>query len=252
MNESDAQPSEVHDFRDILSTPVDGELPLLVGGHAVNLWALICRQRVGMELEKWLPLTSKDLDLYGTLTLIEGMKERFGGNYRLSGPRSPVLGQLVVMLDGKELKIDVLREVVGLSTKDLEEEFDIVEFIVSGHPYAVRVLSVLSLLQAKAANLATLDQKDRNDFKHVNLMLLVTRQYLSMMIEAVESGEVASRPVIERMEQALKIVNSREAVKCAANSKVDFGAIWPRELLERTKNSRLQNFVKHRLPSAKS
>lgn len=30
-------PSEVYDFRKILGTLVDGELRLLVGGHAVNL-----------------------------------------------------------------------------------------------------------------------------------------------------------------------------------------------------------------------
>jgi len=40
MNPPDAGSSEVHDFREILSNPIDGELPLLVGGHAVNLWAL--------------------------------------------------------------------------------------------------------------------------------------------------------------------------------------------------------------------
>ena len=46
------------------------------------------------------PLTSKDLDLFGSLALLEGMKNRFGGEYRLSGPRSPVVGQLVVNLAG--------------------------------------------------------------------------------------------------------------------------------------------------------
>ncbi len=93
---SAARPSEVHDFKGILSNSVDGCLPLLVGGHAVNLWALIYRDRIGSNLDQWLPLTSKDLDLFGTLALLEGMKERFGGEYRLSGPRSPVVGQLVV------------------------------------------------------------------------------------------------------------------------------------------------------------
>jgi len=38
-------------------------------------------------MDEWLPLISKDLDLFGTIELLHGMKDRFGGEYRLSGPR---------------------------------------------------------------------------------------------------------------------------------------------------------------------
>jgi hypothetical protein len=111
MKGADERLSEVQDFREVLSNPIDGQLPLLVGGHAVNLWSLFYRDRIGREMDQWLPLTSKDLDLFGTLALLEGMKSRFGSRYRLSGPRSPVVGQLVVTLAGIDRQIDVLRGV---------------------------------------------------------------------------------------------------------------------------------------------
>ena len=50
MNPPDNRSSEVHDFREILSSPVEGQLPLLVGGHAVNLWALSYQKRIGREM----------------------------------------------------------------------------------------------------------------------------------------------------------------------------------------------------------
>ena len=74
MNGPDDRSSQVHDFREVLSNPIDGQLPLLVGGHAVNLWALSYQKRIGRNIDKWLPLTSKDLDLFGTLELLEGIK----------------------------------------------------------------------------------------------------------------------------------------------------------------------------------
>jgi hypothetical protein len=46
-----------------------------VGGHAVNLWAFVYREKIGSSLDQWLPLTSKDLDLVGTNALLEAAKD---------------------------------------------------------------------------------------------------------------------------------------------------------------------------------
>ena len=206
------------------------------------------QQRIGKEIDEWLPLTSKDLDLFGTIPLLEGMKERFGGEYRLSGPRSPVLGQLVVNLAGAPRQIDVLRDVYGLRRQELSKEADTLQIHIGGESHSIRVLPIVPLFQAKVANLAALDQTNRNDLKHVHLMRLVVREYLAESIEAVESVSVNSRPVIVQLELARKIVSSSDALKCTTTHGIDFSGIWPRDLLASAKDSRLQNFVKHRLP----
>ncbi len=243
-------PTEVQDFGLILSTSVDGEFPLLVGGHAVNLWAWFYRGRIGKALDQWLPLTSKDLDLVGTIALLAELKHRFGGDYRLSGPRSPVIGQLVVQIRGKNLKIDVLKNVFGLGPKDLAIQAPIIEVEDCDGTFSARVIPPVVLLQAKIANVAKLDQTGRNDFRHVHLMLLVVRAYLSELTEATESGLIDSRIAIIQLELARKVIASPEAIKCTASHEIDFNGIWPREMFAQTKDPRLQNFVKHRLPPA--
>jgi len=41
------EPTEIRDFGAVLEMLVGGERPLLVGGHAVNLWALAYRDQIG-------------------------------------------------------------------------------------------------------------------------------------------------------------------------------------------------------------
>ncbi|WP_367874356.1 hypothetical protein [Luteolibacter sp. Populi] len=248
MSGEDDPGTEVQDFKDVLSTPVDGELPLVVGGHAVHLWALAFEDRLGDALTRWVPLTSKDLDLYGTQALLDGLKKQFGGNYRLSGPRGPVIGQLAVKLGGIERKIDVLRDVVGLSIKELAAEAIELEFEADGEWLTCRVLPLLLLFQAKVANLAKLDQTGRNDRKHVSILLLVVREYLAELIRAAESGELEPRGATVPLEQALKIVNSPDGVKCFSVHGIVFDDIWPRDGLAAATKAPLQNFQKHRLP----
>lgn len=248
MSGGDGFGTEVRDFKDVLSTPVDGELPLVVGGHAVHLWALAFEDRLGDALRQWIPLTSKDLDLYGTRALLDGLKEKFGGDYRLSGPRGPVIGQLVVTLGGTERKIDVLRDVVGLGKKELSADAIELEFETDGQWLTCRVLPLLTLFQAKVANLAKLDQAGRNDRKHVAILLLVVREYLAELIRAAESGELEPRGATVPLEQALKIVNSPEGVKCTAAYGIVFDQIWPRDELAQSTKPPLQNFQNYRIP----
>lgn len=249
MNGAEDDPgTEVRDFKDVLSTPVDGELPLVVGGHAVHLWALAFEDRLGDALTRWVPLTSKDLDLYGTQALLSGLKKQFGGDYRLSGPRGPVIGQLVVKLGGVDRKIDVLRDVVGLGRKELAADAIELEFEADGEWLTCRVLPLLTLFQAKVANLAKLDQTGRNDRKHVSILLLVVREYLAELIRAAEAGELEPRGATVPLEQALKIVNSPDGVKCATAHDIAFDGIWPRDEIAGATKGPLQNFVRHRLP----
>jgi hypothetical protein len=154
----------------------------------------------------------------------------------------------VVNLDGKERKIDVLRNVIGLGPKDLAAQAAELNVQDEGGSYVTRVLPPVILLHAKIANLATLDQEDRNDYKHVHLMLLVIRAYLSQLLEAVRDGLIESRDAIDQLERVRTTVTSPHAIKCTTAHAIDFSEIWPRQLLLEATDERIRNFVKHRLP----
>ena len=61
------------DIADVVSVKTDNQLPLVVGGHAVNIWALAYSSRLGLQLQAYAPFTSKDLDLWGP----KKMKQRY-------------------------------------------------------------------------------------------------------------------------------------------------------------------------------
>ncbi|MEY2880478.1 MAG: hypothetical protein RLZZ15_2858, partial [Verrucomicrobiota bacterium] len=60
------------EFAEILST---GDLPLIVGGQAINIWAESYAGRVA-GLEGFLPFTSRDADIHGSRAQAEAIARR--------------------------------------------------------------------------------------------------------------------------------------------------------------------------------
>jgi hypothetical protein len=81
MNPEPGKRPETHiaDFSDVLSCPNGDDPPVIVGGHAVNLWATYFLSHDEDALSKYLPFTSKDLDLVGTWDLLERLHQRLKG-----------------------------------------------------------------------------------------------------------------------------------------------------------------------------
>jgi hypothetical protein len=134
------------------------ESVILVGGHAVNVWALSYRDRLGDLLTPLLPFTSGDMDVYATRNALMGLHEALGGRLLLSGPREITDGTLIVGVEPDTRELDVLRRVNGLTKLDAQ---DAMPLMVCGH--AVPVLFPHLLLQAKLENALRLDQRDRQD-----------------------------------------------------------------------------------------
>ena len=59
--------TDIGDFAEILLPESGNELPVIIGGHAVGLWARYFLSKGIAALAEFLPFRSKDLDLVGTV-----------------------------------------------------------------------------------------------------------------------------------------------------------------------------------------
>jgi hypothetical protein len=177
---------------------------ILVGGHAVNAWALAYADRIGPALKSYRPLTSGDMDVVATRNGLLALYHDLGGKLLLSGPREITDGTLVLGLEPDTREIDVLRSVNGIPKVSTQ---DSILLQVCG--YNVPVLFPHLLLQGKLQNALHLNQDERQDVKHVKILLLVLREFLT---EVVTTGSPSNeKAALSLLQNALTILTSENA-----------------------------------------
>ncbi len=194
MSRSHRRP--VEDFESIFRAISKQRDPIiLVGGHAVNVWALSYRARLGDLLAPFRPFTSGDMDVFATRNALMGLYHELGGKLLLSGPREIIDGTLVIGVEPDTRELDVLRSVNGLPKIEAQSA---IPMDICGHK--IQVLFPHLLLQAKLQNALHLDQRERQDIKHVKIMALVLREFLH---------EVVSTTTPENEKYSLELLQKR-------------------------------------------
>jgi hypothetical protein len=204
---SDAEPRPPADFAPLLAT--DKPL-LLVGGQAVNLWALYYRDRT-VELA---PFVSRDADVLGdretlkTLGKLAGAKPQF---FPLRPPSNEVGVVIAKDASGRPLLIEVLRHVHGVSDKELREPS--YTLAIGDGQIQVQVPGPIALLQAKIANVADLKQTGRQDARHVLILARLMPGYLEDLQTAAAEGRMEEIKLIVLMVRLLAVVTDKKARK---------------------------------------
>jgi hypothetical protein len=190
-------PTQPQDFDPIFLQDV-----VIVGGHAVNLWASFYSVRGDLVLARFAPFTSKDADIFvRDKELARAIAAVAGWEFRDNPePRSPVLGAIILRRGGKELQVDVLHRVTGLTPSDLNTT-DTISFD-NGGSYSVPAPDVM--LKAKLANLDLHDQANRQDERHVRILVRCCAHYLVDTVNAVLAGELDEREAVERFMATLR------------------------------------------------
>ncbi len=214
---------------------------MVVGGHAVNLWALHFLKEGVSELEELQPFTSKDLDVIGTTKHLEALHLKLKGKIWRSEPRSPVIGRLELPFGEGVRIVEVLHTVKGLHFGEIEKNVDL-----EWEGLTARVVLPHLMLKAKIANSVEIDQSERNDVRHVRAMIHCTRAFVLGLLAMIEDGTVTQREAVNLLEEIREVIGSDLARRAVALWGFDFSRVWPAELMV-TKLEKLTRFVEHRL-----
>jgi hypothetical protein len=239
---SDAEPRPPEDFAPVLAT---NEPVLLVGGQAVNVWALYYESHTAALA----PFVSRDVDVLGDRATLEALGQLAGTKPQFF-PLKPPTNEIGVVIakdqQGLPLLIEVLRSVHGVSNEELREP---VYTVALGETH-VQVPSPIALLQAKIANVADIAQTGRQDARHVVILAHVLPAYLEDLQKAALEGRLEERKLIEFLERLLDVVTAAKARKVLGKLQLDarrlFGGLGDDKL------TKLPAFLTKRLPRALS
>lgn len=235
---SDAKPRPPEDFSPLLATK---EPVLLVGGQAVNLWAMYYERRTAALA----PFVSRDVDVLGDRETLEALGKLAGTKPQFF-PRKPPTNEIGVVIakdhNGLPLLIEVLRSMHGVSNEELRKP---VYTLAVGETH-VQVPGPIALLQAKLANVADIAQAGRQDARHVAILAQVLPGYLEDLQEAAMEGRMEERTLIEFLERLLAVVTTGKARKTLKALKLDARQLFAGLGHERL--SKLQGFIDKRLP----
>lgn len=220
------EPRVPEDFAEILS---GSELPLIVGGQAVNIWARLYGSRIP-ALRAYRPFVSVDADIYGTRDLAQTLARRTGWEISFPRERDSMIAAFLkrpAAAGTKELSLEVLHEVNGLSPEDLTRDV-----VVGSANFRYRIPSPLVMLKAKLYNLISLVATPRpQDLRHVKMLIPIVRQYLNESFAAVRAGEVTKENFQALLRYAGEVINSSASQNAAHAFLLDLRPMIPRNLL---------------------
>jgi hypothetical protein len=237
---SDCSPRPPGDFADALATP---EPVLLVGGQAINLWALYYENRT----KNLAPFVSRDVDVLGDRQTLTELAKVIGAKAQFF-PLKPPTNEIGVVVAhdraGQPLLIEVLRTVHGVSNEELHASA--FTMAIGANQVKVQVPEPIALLKAKIANVSDISQGGRQDGRHVLILFQLIPAFLSDLISATTAGRIPERDLVNRLEFLLATITSANARKVLTSLRLE-----PRSLFQELSAGSLTKvaaFLEKRLP----
>ena len=158
----------------------------VIGGQATNLWAWLYRP-TEPKLQNSSPLTSRDVDYFGTKEAAEAFAVAIGGELLLptmDDMNTPNSAVVRATINGKELLIDFMHGVLGVKHDELRKGVSIigVEADVEGKTVSaeIAVLHPILCLKSRIANMLSpiLMRRDELAWAQLNAAFIVVRRHI--------------------------------------------------------------------------
>jgi len=241
-----AKSTTVTDYANFLtSLDNEGKAYFLEGGQAVNLWAEYYSDTPSKKdrLSELRPFTSKDCDIWVDHETIKHIEQNSPSGSFVKGS-SPADGQIAVYtIHGTPtLEVDLMGGVYGIPTK------------MNEHLYArslnfggLRVLDPLYLFQSKCCCLTGLPQSDRQDRKHLFILLAILPEYFCELHSEAIRENITERQFIKELKSLLKICGLRQVKEALQIVKYQTVDLFPLELLKTSSLPKVYQFTQDTL-----
>lgn len=166
----------------------------VIGGQATNLWAWYYQDK-DPALRRDQPLTSRDIDYFGSFKAAENLAAALGGKAikpTLDDMNTPNSAVVLATINGKPLKIDFLNGVLGVTRRELEQGVAVIEASaeVEGKERRaqIAVLHPVLCLKSRIANMLhpMLARRDSFAWAQLHAAVAIVRVYIA---DALEAGD---------------------------------------------------------------
>ena len=232
-------------FSDVLRIRDEAGRPyLLIGGQAVNYWAERYAD-TDPHLGKLRPFTSQDIDFKGNRADVQRIARQLGLNpsYPRKVEMTSLSGFISFQIGGLKSNIEIVRRIPGIpetGTPAIQAEWEW---------ETIRVLDPVSLLACKLELAATVPQEQRQDIKHLRILLHSVRAFLDELLQQVEMDNLPARDWLRVANQVLKQTTSHRARRIASEHRIRWTEILPHTAIAKSHNEKIKRFRENQLES---
>jgi hypothetical protein len=187
------------DVVDEIIVSAGGTEAILIGGQAIGIWAdLLLDPHLIDELGG--PITSKDVDFFGTEALAKELARRLGGRIRVPDADDVATPEAAIILferNAKTIQVDILGRLAGLSNREVENGWVGLPYGTGEDELTIRVMSPMGVLRSRISNIVTLKRSDPNALRQLRAAPHVVEAYIRQRLDGILSSKNAGNTDIQ-------------------------------------------------------